>query len=233
MIRRTLQLFLYDVRFQFRHGFYAIYLIISAIYIGILISIPEAQRLLVTNALVFSDTSVLGLTFIGAILLLEKQQNILQSLFVTPVRLAEYVIAKILSLSLIALLASLIILILPNGIRPSIGYFILGVLLSSGIFILIGLAVGARVTSLNGYLFGVMAGTIFFALPLLDYLQVYNSWWLYLLPSHAQLVLLSGTHDELGVARALFSILVLALWFIAAWFLAVRSFTTFIVRGKK
>ncbi len=233
MTRRTLHLFLYDVRFQFRHGFYAIYLIISAIYVAILWSIPAASRLLVTNALVFTDTSVLGLTFIGAIVLLEKQQNILQSLFVTPVRLAEYVIAKILSLSLIALLASLVILILPNGIRPSIGFFILGVLLSSGIFILIGLAAGARVTSLNGYLFGVMAGTIFFALPLLDYLQVYKSWWLYLLPSHAQLVLLSATHVELGVARTLFSILILALWFIAAWLWAVRSFTIFILRGEK
>ncbi|MBN1465987.1 hypothetical protein JXA02_09510, partial [candidate division KSB1 bacterium] len=105
------QLFRYDVLFQFRHGFYFIYLLVSAIYIIALFNIPTAQRLVVTNLLVFSDTSVLGLTFVGAILLLEKQQRILHSLFVTPLKLSEYLLAKVLSLSLIALLASLLILL--------------------------------------------------------------------------------------------------------------------------
>lgn len=233
MTRRLAHLFLYDVIFQYRHGFYAIYAIISAIYIFVLFSIPQAHRLLVTNALVFSDTSVLGLTFVGAILLLEKQQNILHSLFVTPVRLAEYFFAKIISLSMIALFASLIILIVPNGFSPSLGFFIFGILLSSGIFVLIGLGVGARVTSLNGYIFGVMAGTIIFAVPLLDYLQVYRSWWFYLLPSHAQLYLLFSTQHDLNLMRAGFSILNLVVWFFAVWFFAVHSFEKFILRGEK
>ena len=134
MMRRTRQLFFYDVLFQFRHGFYLVYLLVSVIYIIILFSIPESHRLMVTNALVFSDTSILGLTFVGAILLLEKQHGTLPSLFVTPLRLHEYLAAKMLSLTLIAVPASLGILLIPNGSVPAVRLFLTGVVFSSSIF---------------------------------------------------------------------------------------------------
>ncbi len=232
MIRRTLCLFMYDVLFQFRHGFYAIYLIISALYIAILFSIPDTQRLLVTTILVFADTSVLGLTFVGALLLLEKQQNILQSLFVTPMRLAEYLAAKILSLSLIALLASGLILILANGIVSSMFLFFIGLVLSSSVFILIGLAVGARVRSLNGYLFGVMAGTIIFSVPLVSYLGIYDALWLYVMPTRATLYLLGSTMSPISASQLFYSLVNLMLWNVLTWWIAVKSFQKYIIEGR-
>jgi fluoroquinolone transport system permease protein len=231
MIRRIFKLFLYDVLFQFRHGFYAIYAIVSVLYIAILFSF-STHRLLVTNALVFSDTSILGLVFVGAILLLEKQQNILHSLFVTPVKLSEYLLAKVMSLTLISILASFAILLVPNGVVPSLGLFLLGVALSSSIFILIGLAIGAKVNTMNGYIFGIMLGTIVFAAPLVSYFGLYDGLWLYVLPTRASLFLLSSTFLSISSGQLWYSIINLIVWNIGAWRLATWSFSKYIIQGR-
>lgn len=231
MIRRALQLCFYDVLFQFRHGFYLIYLIVSLLYIIILLSTPDAQRLLVTNALVFSDTSVLGLTFVGAIVLLEKQQSILHSLFVTPIQLGEYLLAKVISLTLLAILATMLIFVIPNGFAPLSGFYILGVMGGASVFTLIGLGVGARVNSLNGYIFGIMAGTIIFTVPLLAYFGVYDSFWLYALPTRATLMLLSSAHRSLSLGHVVYAMLNLLIWNSLAAIFAAKSFQKYILKG--
>ncbi len=224
MNRRLVTVVGYDILFQFRNGFYLVYLIISAMYIGILFSIPESHRLLVAHALVFSDTSILGLTFVGALLLLEKQQNILSSLFVTPLNLRDYLTAKVISLSLLALLASLVILLVPNGWVNSFGLVVVGILLGSSFFIFLGIAVGARVTSMNGFLFGIVAGTLIFTVPLLGYLGVYDAWRLYLLPTRATLLLFESTMRSISAAELLYAFSTLLVWNgLGAW-LAVWSF---------
>ncbi len=229
MIRRTLTLTGYDILFQFRHGFYLIYFIISILYIAILLNIPSSNRLLVTHALVFSDTSVLGLTFVGALLLLEKQQNILQSLFVTPLHLKEYLLGKVLSLTLLAFLASLAILLSANGWLSFMALYVAGIFLGSSFFVLLGIAVGARVNSLNGYIFGIMAGTIIFTVPLLSYFKICNAMWLYLLPTRATLMLFESTMRPLSAGEIFYALVTLLLWNALAFWLAVNSFRKYIL----
>ena len=224
MTGRVRHLVFYDVLFQYRHGFYWIYLVVSIIYIAILFNIPQSHRIYVTNALVFSDTSILGLTFIGAILLLEKGQNLLQGLFVTPVRLSEYLTAKVISLTIIALFASTVILVFPNGLVPNLGFFLLGVFFTSSIFTLIGLAVGARFKTMNGFLFGTMAGTMIFSVPLLGYFNIYDGAWLYALPTRATLLLLASTFQGISTAQLFYAFLNLLIWNVLAWLLASWSF---------
>ncbi|HSR03547.1 MAG TPA: hypothetical protein VLM88_03070 [Proteiniclasticum sp.] len=69
-----------DVVFQYKQGFYFIYLLISFVYLLILSQLPEAIAEIAITVIVFSDPSVLGLFFIGGILLLEKDQGVLQTL---------------------------------------------------------------------------------------------------------------------------------------------------------
>lgn len=229
MNRRLVTVVRYDILFQFRNGFYLVYLIISAIYIGILCSIPESHRLLVTYALVFSDTSILGLTFVGALLLLEKQQNVLSSLFVTPLQVREYLTGKVISLSLLALVASMAILLVPSGWVQSVGLVVVGIVLGSSFFILLGIIVGARVSSMNGFIFGIMASTFMFALPLLGYFNVYDAWWLYLLPTRATLLLFESSLRPLSTSELVYAFATLLVWNGLAARLAACSFHKFIL----
>ena len=69
-----------DIFFQWKYGFYYIYALISIIYICVLNSLPEAYKNDVSTVLVFSDPAAIGLFFMGAIILLEKSQRILNRL---------------------------------------------------------------------------------------------------------------------------------------------------------
>jgi len=130
---RIAQMLQFDVRFQFRHGFYYAYLFISLFYIAILRVVPEQFRVLVTTIVIFSDPSVFGFFFVGGILLLERGEKTLESLFVTPLRLHEYFISKILSLSLIAVATSLLIAFSLLGLRFNLLLLLLGVAVYRGI----------------------------------------------------------------------------------------------------
>ena len=75
-MKRFLVLLGADIRFQFRYGFYAVYLIVSALYIIAVRLLPESVRPAARAVVVFSDPAALGLFFMGAILLYEKSDRV-------------------------------------------------------------------------------------------------------------------------------------------------------------
>jgi len=145
----------YDLKFQWRHGFYAAYALVTILYIAVMLNISPDLRAILIPYLVFSDTSVLGFFFIGGIILLERRQRTLNNLFVTPLRASEYLWSKTITLSALATLVSLILLVIGGQTVMNLGWFVLGAALGSVFFILIGIAVAARSRTLNGYFFSV------------------------------------------------------------------------------
>ncbi len=73
-----------DIQLQWRQGFWLVYFIVSVIYVLVLLNIPAENRMMVSLIMILSDTSMLGVIFIGALILLEKQQKVIHSLFVHP-----------------------------------------------------------------------------------------------------------------------------------------------------
>lgn len=96
---RLKKLFLLDMRFQAKYGFYFLYAVLTVIYIAVLFAFPENWKEKAAAILIFSDPASMGLFFMGAIVLLEKSQHTTCALAVSPVHATEYVIAKVSSLS--------------------------------------------------------------------------------------------------------------------------------------
>jgi fluoroquinolone transport system permease protein len=219
----------YDIAFQFRHGFYYAYLFISVLYILILKNLPAGVRPTVTTLVIFTDTAVLGFFFIGGIILLEKAQNTLESLFVTPLRLGEYFMSKVISLTLIALLMSSVIMVLVNGIPPYPLPFVLGVLLSSIFYTLLGFILSARARTLNEYFVSALLCTFIVGLPVVDFLALYQNPLFYVLPTQASLLLIHGAFQSVSFLGIVYGILNLTVWSILAYIWARRRFTTYVI----
>lgn len=141
-----------DVKFQYKQGFYAIYAVITIFYMIALSWLPEDIKKIVVPIIIFSDPSVLGLFFVGSIVMLEKGQGILQSLVVTPMRIGEYMLAKIVSLTLLAVLAGVMIVVMTT-IDP-VNWFILiiGIVMTSTLFTLCGFLISVVVRRLTNIL---------------------------------------------------------------------------------
>ncbi|WP_062052553.1 hypothetical protein [Bacillus sp. JCM 19034] len=71
--------------------------------------VPLEYRSFWGALIIYSDPGTLGLFFSGAIILLERNQQLLTYMFVTPVTLRTFLASKIISLFLIGLLTSVLI----------------------------------------------------------------------------------------------------------------------------
>ena len=105
----------------------------------------------------------------GGIVMLEKEQGILASLFVTPLSVTAYFIAKSVSLTLIALLASFVLAFAGVGDDFNPAWLFVGVTLTSLLFIQVGLALSSRFRSLNEYMFLGRSSVGVTFLPLFSY----------------------------------------------------------------
>ena len=228
-LSRILSALRYDLSFQWRHGFYYVYFVIVVLYALALRFFFPPYRETLAIFLLFSDTSVLGFFFIGGIVLLERAQNTFESLFVTPLRIFEYFAAKVASLTFIAAVMSLAVVLGGYGFPKAILPLILGVIGSSVFFTLFGLAVAARVKTINGY-FGASFLLMFIVmLPLLGYFGVAGTPLFRFFPTNAVLYLYGGAFFGMRTFSLLVDILVLTGWIIAAGFWAAGWFRKYVL----
>lgn len=226
---RLLHAILADMRFQIKHGFYLVYVIITVMYLIILSFLPEDILSVALPLLVFSDPSVLGLFFIGGIILLEKGQGVLMVLVVTPLRSTEYILSKVISLSVIS--AAVAVTITWFSYFPSVNWvlLILATMLTSGIFTLLGIMINAGCNTVNQYMLKTIPYMLFFTLPCFALIGFPYSWLFTIVPSVAALKLMLGVYH--GIVWYEAAALVVYLCFVNYIFLrfAVRAFENKIV----
>jgi fluoroquinolone transport system permease protein len=201
-----------DILLQWRQGFWLIYFVFTAIYVTVLLSIPENSRLLISLLLILSDTTMLGIIFIGALVLLEKQQAILQSLFVTPLEPAKYIWSKTLSLSMIALCMSILVYLPAWTFNVYTPLLLAAIAITAGTFVMLGLGLAARVETINQY-FGLLMGTsMLLIIPLIPYMLLDQHPAFLVLPYVASLDLMLGAREPLPLWRILVDICFLLVW---------------------
>lgn len=147
---RFRNLFLWDIRFQARYGFYLLYTFLTILYAAFIFALPVAAKEKAAPVLIFSDPAAMGLFFMGAIVLLEKSQRVTAFMSITPVKACEYVASKVLSLSAISVVVA-VILSTASGSRAVLPVAV-GTLLGSAMFTLCGVIVATRIVSLNQFI---------------------------------------------------------------------------------
>lgn len=218
-----------DIKLQWRQGFWLIYFVFTAIYVTVLLNIPHNSRLLVSLILILSDTTMLGVIFIGALVLLEKQQATIQSLFVTPLEPKHYLWSKTLSLSLIAVCMSFLVY-LPawkfDGYTP----FLLAVIaFTAGTFVMLGLGLAARVETINQYFGLLMAVSMTLIIPVLPYMLLGQHPAFIVLPYVASLDLMLGAGDPLPLWRIVLDVGFLLVWGYLAYMFALKQVRKYLV----
>lgn len=157
-----------DIRFQYKYGFYGVYVIILILYACILFAFPNDYREKAADIMIMTDPAAMGLFFMGAIFMLEKSQRVINSIAVSPVKVWEYILSKAISIGLISVLVS-VVLELISGAGNLLGV-IIGTLLGSVIFTMLGLFVAIKVNSLNSFMICTVPFEILFFVPALLYL---------------------------------------------------------------
>ncbi|MDE5891827.1 MAG: ABC transporter permease [Acetatifactor sp.] len=187
---RLRSLFLLDMRFQAKYGFYFLYAALTVVYVIVLFALPQNWREKAAAILIFSDPAAMGLFFMGAIVLLEKSQHTPCAFAVSPVLAVEYIIAKVASLSAVSLVVATVLALAASV--DNLHIVLLGTVISSVIFTLLGIIVATKIVSLNQFILWTVPIEIVCFVPAMLHLFKITPEWFQYYPINACMDMISG-----------------------------------------
>lgn len=191
-----------DIRFQFKQGFYLVYVLLTVMYLILLSFLPKEMLSVALPLVVFSDPSVLGLFFIGGIVMLEKIQGILSVLVVSPLRTIEYILSKVISLAFVSVLAAFAITGFSEYDNVNWLLVLLSTVLTSSIFTLCGIMITAGCSNVNQYMIKTIPYMLLFVLPCFSLIGFPYSDLFTIIPSVAALRLMLGAYTGIPLYEA-------------------------------
>jgi fluoroquinolone transport system permease protein len=189
MLRRLRSALLWDVRLQIRNGFYTATAVVLAVWVVIALWLPPVDLRWLLPALISGNLVLNTFYFMAALVLLENDEGSLQARTVTPLRRGEYLAAKLISLSALALAENLLIVLLLHGTSFSLPVMSVAIIIAAVHYTLIGFIAVARYDSLNTFLMPSILYSSAAQLPLIAWLVQWRHPLLYLHPLHAPIVI--------------------------------------------
>jgi len=176
------------------------------------------------------DPTTLGFLFIGVLILFEKGSKTIEAVVITPIKKSEYLLAKIISLTGIALLANLI---MAFASQKEFNFFALSlsVLLSSAQFLLIGFLGVVRVKTINQYLFVFPFLITPLMLPLLNFLEFTDSIFFYIFPFQACLLLFQAAFEPILAWQWIYALIYLPVSTLFFYYLALRFYDKYLIQN--
>ena len=227
-----------DVTVQVRNNLYAI-----GIGVGVLVAVmlsqlasPEQLSLAVPTLmlLVVGGTTLL---YVAGMILFEKDEGTLNAVIVSPLRPAEYLWSKIITLTALATLESAVMiggamLIMSwsaNITLPNIPILLIGIIAIGIIYTLIGIILIVRYNQITDFLMPMAGIAVILQLPFLYFLGVVEQPLLLIIPTSAPTVLMQGAYIQLEAWQWLYAIGYTALLIVGLTIWAYRAFHTHII----
>ncbi len=173
--------------------------------------------------LIFSDPSMMGFIFVGVMVLYEKQAGTTSALAVTPLQPWQYLLSKSISLSIPAIVVSMIMAL---SVNASVNYFLVGlaVVLTSTLFLIIGFVGAQRVKTFNQYILTIPMFLAPLCVPFIDFFGFWESPVMWLIPTHASLTLLKAAFLKVSIWKIIPSIFILLIYNALFWKWAVYEY---------
>lgn len=220
----------WDVRLQYRYGFYGVYVVLTAMFGAAIRSTPAGvARETALKLVVFADPSFLGFYFVAALVLFEKREGVLSALVTSPLSTRAYLWSKAASLTVLALVATTVIALLGYG--PALRWLPLlaSVALTSVLFVFVGFVAVARFDSINAYFMTALVYTSVLGAPVLGLLRIVETPLFYLLPAKPSLVLLEAAVGSAPPVEQAYAVGYLLVAILVADVAARRSFERHVV----
>lgn len=221
-----------DLRLQYRYGFYVVGVLVSAIMIGVLRWMPPDTARTLLPVFLFVNGIITTYFFVAGLVLYEKREGVLEALVVTPLRAREYLAVRVATLTGLATLETVGIVLLGWGADFRIAPVVLGVVLLGVLWTLIGMLVIFRYDSINEYLLPAALLQVVFQLPMFSVFGIWDAWYFWLWPTKGPLLLVLAGFEPVATGPLLVSLALSLAWIagLAVW--VQGAFARFIVRRE-
>jgi fluoroquinolone transport system permease protein len=229
-MNRLLSALRWEVLVQFRQNIFYAALFVTVLWSAVLFQIPDTGIVPVLVSILFLDLSIFGFFFMAALYYLEKGDRVLEGLVVTPLRVVEYLTAKIGVLTALSVLVGAVVTLVVYGFAINWGWYVLAVVGMSVPISLLGFVLAARYNGINEFLVPGVFFLLVMQLPLLGYLGIWDNPLLYLIPSQPGMLLLKATFNGAPLWEIGYALLYLAILIFVSWRWAEQTFVRVIAR---
>lgn len=223
---------LWDIRLQYRQGMYFAAIFVILLWWSLLSLLPQEGKALFLPFALFMDLSVFGFYFMAGILFLERGERVLEAIVVTPLPRYGYLLTKVISLTLLAIVMSAILVLLLHGPAVRWGLLLIGVALNSWLLTLFGFILAARYNGISDFLIPSIVFTAPSQLPLLYYFGIWDHWLIYLVPTQPVMLLIEGGFGPIADWQLLYSLVYLLVAGVVVTVWALRVYERFVVRAR-
>lgn len=177
------------------------------------------------------------LLYVSAMIIFEKDEGTLWAMIVSPVRPSEYLWSKIITLTALATLESVVMI---GGAMlimrfsgdlslPNVPLLLLGIVAIGVLYTLIGVVLVVRYSSITDYLLPMAGVAVILQLPFLYFLGWVQHWSFLLIPTSAPTMLMVGAYRPLASWEWVYGLGVTAVLLIGLSIWAYRAFQTHVI----
>ncbi len=181
--------------------------------------------------LIYNDPALVGFVFIGISIILEKDQEVLPALFVTPLNRHTYLISRLITLSAFGFFGALAMVLTAKGTSFNFVHFSVGAFSTCVLFGLMGIFVVSYTTEILHFLLRAVPLLIFMSLPLLNYFELADLSFLKLFPVQGGLNLMVNSYAKTpNSGEIIFGYISTAVWIPLLYWFVYRIFVARVVK---
>jgi fluoroquinolone transport system permease protein len=184
-----------DFRLQRRYGFWYATAFVVLLWVGVLQLVPDGLLGAAMPYLLMADLEFM-LFFIAGAVFFEKGERTLSALLTTPLRFRHYLTAKLLTMTALALVTCIVVVLVDYGPRIDPLAFVAGVLLMALLMLLAGFITAPLFPSISEWL---VPSTLLLAVanaPIVGYSGLYPHPLFSLVPTEGPLLLLGAAFHQ-------------------------------------
>lgn len=220
-----------DLRLQWRYGFYYAAVFSTLLWMAVLFVLPDSVIGTAMPYVIFGDMAIIGFFFIAGAVFFEKGERTVFALLVTPLRFAEYLAAKLITLTLLAVVASLVVTLVDYGTEFDVLSLLAAVVLISLVMLLSGLISAVPFPSISEWILPSTGVIAVLSLPLIHYSGLWEHPVFYAVPTQGPLQLLGSAFGQVSMTawQLVYAIGYPVLCVVALSLLARRMFERYVV----
>lgn len=224
-----------DAAVQFRNKFYYIGIGLALVIAAILAAFFEHESLgqMIPIFFLFAIGGS-TLLYVAGLVIFEKDEHTMDAMLVSPLRLNEYMASKVITLTLLVIVESLLAVALSYGLGGFNPLLLIGgIALMAIMLTLIGFVLVVRYDTITDFLIPVLVVGLVLQLPFIQFLGIWENPIWYLIPTSAPTVLMLGAWRPLETWELVYGLgySLLLIGFTYRW--ALSAFNTYIVMKER
>lgn len=185
--------------------------------------LPNVEKFL--TLLIYNDPAIIGLFFVGLSIILEKNQQVLQALFATPMNHHLYLIAKIIVLSIIGTFCALGMVLPAFQFDFHLIPFTIGVFGTCAIFSILGIFIVSFTTDFLQFMLRSVPILLLFSAPLFNYFNITNIWLFNFTPIQGSLNLIINSFKvNPGPGELFYGYIITIIWLLVTYVITFKVF---------